>query len=232
MPASVGVPSNAVPVMLGGPIDVENPRFTIHNPMYVTDQPRMQVMLAALGPVMLRLAGSLGAEPACDRFVFLRHGQTARNALRVFQGPEEPLDATGESQAIRAAGGKALGLALLGNTLPTGAILFVLIVVFGPISGAHFNPAVTLVVRLRGDLSTSAALRLIADVSDFDADCCTQNFLRVGTSLRGAARRIGVSQPVLTKLVRELEIELAAPLLERHSQGVRPTPQGDRKSVV
>lgn len=45
-------------------------------------------------------------------------------------------------------------------------------------------------------------------------------------SLRGAARRIGVSQPALTKLVRELEIELTAPLLERHSQGVRPTPQG------
>lgn len=45
-------------------------------------------------------------------------------------------------------------------------------------------------------------------------------------SLRAAARRIGLSQPALTKLVRELEIELAAPLLERHSQGVRPTVQG------
>lgn len=45
-------------------------------------------------------------------------------------------------------------------------------------------------------------------------------------SLRAAARRIGVSQPALTKLVRELERELAAPLLERHSQGVRPTAQG------
>jgi LysR family transcriptional regulator, regulator of abg operon len=45
-------------------------------------------------------------------------------------------------------------------------------------------------------------------------------------SLRAAARRIGLSQPALTKLVRELEIELTAPLLERHSKGVRPTPQG------
>jgi DNA-binding transcriptional LysR family regulator len=45
-------------------------------------------------------------------------------------------------------------------------------------------------------------------------------------SLRAASRRIGLSQPALTKLVRELEIELAAPLLQRHSQGVRPTPQG------
>lgn len=41
-----------------GPITVQNDSFTISNPMYVTDQPRMQVMLAALGPVMLQLAGS------------------------------------------------------------------------------------------------------------------------------------------------------------------------------
>jgi len=45
-------------------------------------------------------------------------------------------------------------------------------------------------------------------------------------SLRSAARRVGLSQPALSKLVRELERTLAAPLLERHSQGVRPTPQG------
>lgn len=37
-----------------------------------------------------------------------------------------------------------IAIALLGNTIPTGAILFVLIVMFGPVSGAHFNPAVTL----------------------------------------------------------------------------------------
>lgn len=45
-------------------------------------------------------------------------------------------------------------------------------------------------------------------------------------SLRAAARKLGVSQPALTKLVRELEIELSTALLERHSLGVRPTPQG------
>ncbi len=45
-------------------------------------------------------------------------------------------------------------------------------------------------------------------------------------SLRSAARQLGVSQPALTKLVQELEIELAATLLLRHSQGVKPTPQG------
>jgi len=48
-------------------------------------------------------------------------------------------------------------VALLGNTLATGAILFVLITMFGPISGAHFNPAVTLVMHLRRQITTSAA---------------------------------------------------------------------------
>ncbi|MCV9997648.1 aquaporin family protein [Pararhizobium sp. YC-54] len=43
-------------------------------------------------------------------------------------------------------------LALLGNTLATGAILVVLITVFGPMSGAHFNPAVSLVFALKRDL--------------------------------------------------------------------------------
>lgn len=45
-----------------------------------------------------------------------------------------------------------VALSLLGNTLPTGAILVVLITILGPISGAHFNPAVTLVFALRGEL--------------------------------------------------------------------------------
>ncbi len=42
-----------------------------------------------------------------------------------------------------------LAIALLGNTFPTGAILVVLILLFGPVSGAHFNPAVTLAFALR-----------------------------------------------------------------------------------
>src|SRR6185312_14374545 len=44
-------------------------------------------------------------------------------------------------------------LALLCNTLPTGAILVVLILIFGPVSGAHFNPAVSLAFALRGVLA-------------------------------------------------------------------------------
>ena len=43
-------------------------------------------------------------------------------------------------------------VALLGNTIPTGAILFVLIKMFGPISGAHFNPAVSTVFLLRKEM--------------------------------------------------------------------------------
>src|SRR6056297_779238 len=52
-------------------------------------------------------------------------------------------------------------LALLGNTLPTGAILVVLITILGPISGAHFNPAVTLAFTLRRELPTSQALAYV-----------------------------------------------------------------------
>jgi glycerol uptake facilitator-like aquaporin len=53
---------------------------------------------------------------------------------------------------------KDTGLALLGNTLPTGSILVVLITIFGPISGAHFNPAVTMVFALRRELPGREAL--------------------------------------------------------------------------
>jgi glycerol uptake facilitator-like aquaporin len=54
-----------------------------------------------------------------------------------------------------------VALALLGNTLPTGAILVVLITTLGPISGAHFNPAVTVVFALKRDLPPRDALLYI-----------------------------------------------------------------------
>ncbi|MDH6259578.1 MIP/aquaporin family protein [Bradyrhizobium sp. BR13661] len=59
-----------------------------------------------------------------------------------------------------------VALALLCNTLPTGAILVVLITVLGPISGAHFNPAVTLVFTGKRELPVNeAALYVIAQIA-------------------------------------------------------------------
>jgi glycerol uptake facilitator-like aquaporin len=63
--------------------------------------------------------------------------------------------------AQKLAGGNG-ALALLCNTLPTGAILVVLILVFGPLSGAHFNPAVSIAFALRSELPWSAAVIYIA----------------------------------------------------------------------
>lgn len=59
--------------------------------------------------------------------------------------------------AERLSGGNT-GLALLANSLATGAALFVLITILGPISGAHFNPAVTLVMRMKQAISTMDAV--------------------------------------------------------------------------
>jgi glycerol uptake facilitator-like aquaporin len=56
---------------------------------------------------------------------------------------------------------KDVALALLGNTLPTGAILVVLITILGSVSGAHFNPAVSLVFALKRELTPRDALLYI-----------------------------------------------------------------------
>jgi glycerol uptake facilitator-like aquaporin len=56
--------------------------------------------------------------------------------------------------ANKLAGGNT-AVALMGNTIPTGAILVVLIAIFAPVSGAHFNPAVSLAMLLRGNSSGS-----------------------------------------------------------------------------
>jgi len=63
--------------------------------------------------------------------------------------------------AERLAGGNT-AIALLGNTIPTGSILIVLILVFGPISGAHFNPAVTLAFAIRKEISTRQSVLYVA----------------------------------------------------------------------
>ncbi|MES1156458.1 MAG: aquaporin [Alphaproteobacteria bacterium] len=58
--------------------------------------------------------------------------------------------------ASRLAGGND-GVALLANTAATTAILFALIITLGPVSGAHFNPAVTLAMALRREIGAGAA---------------------------------------------------------------------------
>lgn len=70
--------------------------------------------------------------------------------------------------AEQMAGGN-VAVALLGNTIATAAMLFVLITMLGPVSGAHFNPAVSLVMRLRGDccwqgLAATMAAQLLGGV--------------------------------------------------------------------
>ena len=61
----------------------------------------------------------------------------------------------------RLAGGN-VAIALLGNTIATGAGLVILIHIFGPVSGAHFNPAVTLAFALRGEADRRSAVLFVA----------------------------------------------------------------------
>jgi glycerol uptake facilitator-like aquaporin len=63
--------------------------------------------------------------------------------------------------AERLAGGNG-AVALLGNTLATGAILYVLITALGPISGAHFNPAVSFIFALRREITLPTAIAFVA----------------------------------------------------------------------
>src|SRR3954452_21785055 len=57
-------------------------------------------------------------------------------------------------------------VALLGNSIATGAILFVLITMFGPVSGAHMNPAVSLVAAIRRELTwRDAAAYVLAQLA-------------------------------------------------------------------
>ena len=68
----------------------------------------------------------------------------------------------GSGIMAEALAGGNVAVALLGNTIATAAMLFVLIAMLGPISGAHFNPAVSLVMRLRGDSSWKGLAATVA----------------------------------------------------------------------
>lgn len=68
----------------------------------------------------------------------------------------------GSGIMAEALAGGNVAIALLGNTIPTGAILVVLITMLGPISGAHFNPAVTLVFLIRREISVGLSAAFVA----------------------------------------------------------------------
>jgi len=68
----------------------------------------------------------------------------------------------GSGVMAEALAGGNVAVALIGNTLATGAMLFVLITILQPISGAHFNPAVSLVFASRGELQWRDAATFIA----------------------------------------------------------------------
>ncbi len=103
----------------------------------------------------------------------------------------------------RLAGGNA-AIALLGNTLATGAGLVVLITIFGPLSGAHFNPAVTLAFALRREIAwplagTYVAVQVLGGVAGVWAAHAmfAESILQVSTKLRDGPSQ-GFSEFVAT----------------------------------
>lgn len=114
-------------------------------------------MNAALDPDQVADAADASLEPPLEAFDAPRRlaAETLGTALLLAVVVGSGI--MGESLA----GGND-AIALLGNTLATGAALVVLIVMLGPISGAHFNPAVTLTFALRRELSWRLASAYVA----------------------------------------------------------------------
>ncbi|SEQ27324.1 Glycerol uptake facilitator (Major Intrinsic Protein Family) [Devosia sp. YR412] len=109
------------------------------------------------------------------------------------------------------------GLALLGNALPTAAMLVVLISLLGPVSGAHFNPVVTLVFMLRREISGKmAALYMAGQVVGGMAGVTVAHamFAVVPLTLSGH-ERTGVSQ-WLAEVVATLGLILVVLLGQRN----------------
>lgn len=89
-----------------------------------------------------------------------------------------------------------VALALLGNTIPTGAILVVLITIFGPVSGAHFNPAVTGGFVLKRDIAPREAIAyVIAQIAGGIVGTIVAHFMFELPALQASATiRTGGSQ--------------------------------------
>ena len=128
---------------------------------------------------------------------------------------------------FKLAGGN-LAIALLGNTLPTGAMLVVLISIFGPVSGAHFNPAVSLAMALRRELTwLDAALYTLAQIvgailgvwlahAMFDL-----SILQVSTTVRSSPGQwIAESTATFGLLITILGCSASAPKAVPHAVGL------------
>ena len=95
-------------------------------------------------------------------------------------------------------------VALLGNTIATGAILFVLIKSFSPVSGAHFNPVVSLVLFIKKEMEASLFLKYII-VQLFGATVSVivihyyfnQNLIQISTNIRGEEQLL-ISETIAT----------------------------------
>lgn len=101
----------------------------------------------------------------------------------------------------RLAGGN-IAVALLGNTLATGAGLVVLITIFGPISGAHFNPAVTLAFLLRREMSGRDALAFMV------------------AQLAGAVIGVWTAHLMFGEAVLQVSVKMRGGLAQAFSEGV------------
>jgi glycerol uptake facilitator-like aquaporin len=121
--------------------------------------------------------------------------------------------------ATRLSGGND-AIALLANTGATAAILFVLVTAFAPISGAHFNPAVTLVMALRGSIGVlEAAFYACAQICGCVAGAVLAHAMfELPLLQQGAQERSGLGQ-ALSEGVATFALALAILLVSR----ARPT---------
>jgi glycerol uptake facilitator-like aquaporin len=89
-----------------------------------------------------------------------------------------------------------VALALLAYAIPTGAMLVVLITMLGPISGAHFNPAVTLCFFMRREIGTPDALAYVAAqlVGAATGTWCAHLMFDMPILMLGATARAGIGQ--------------------------------------
>jgi glycerol uptake facilitator-like aquaporin len=109
------------------------------------------------------MTSAAGIPNPSDRIDRVLMASTARRLVAEFVGTGLLVAmVVGSGVMAEALAGGNAAIALLGNTIATGAILVVLIAVFGPISGAHFNPAVSLVFMITQHLRRGDFLRYVA----------------------------------------------------------------------